>query len=375
MQSVTTFKLFFGDEDIRRVTLQVPDYDNFMRELVELYPTQFHPELRVCYKDEEGDLITISTQKEWDLMLASEQGNVKKLYISEGKNSGKYFKDGPPPAPLEIYTVAEGEKKAVEEDENIKKLEFTVPKCLERLLPGGKVTPFNLPSWMEGCVEVKRLPGEDLVVDLDIDICTLFESLHRQALALIKPDSDPQLLKRAKDFLQSMLDIVPNHPLANYNLACAESLLGEAKEAVESLKRAVAGGYENLSHMLEDTDLINVRSLPEFQELVESMRQKLSPQPKEEKKEEKKEEVKEEAKEEVKEEKKEEVKEVKEEKKEEVKEEEKKEVPEEKTPSRWAAQLESLRSMGFCNTDVNEVLLDDHKGDVVKVVNALLFGQ
>ena len=87
--------------------------------------------------------------------------------------------------------------------------------------------------------QVKRLPGEDLIVDLDIDVFTLFNNLHKQALEMITPESDPQLLKRAKDLLQSMIDIAPQNPLPRYNLACAEALLGEAKEAVESLKLAI----------------------------------------------------------------------------------------------------------------------------------------
>lgn len=372
---MTTFKLFFNDQDIRRITLDVADWDTFTEELVKLYPTQFHPELKVQYKDEEGDLITISTQKEWSFMLESIPEPVKKLYISEGKNSGQYFKDGPPPAPLGVYAVEEGEKKPLEENEEIKKLEFAVPRCLERLLPGGKITPYNIPSWLQGCVEVKRLPGDEPVVDLDIDVCTLFESLHKQALALITPESDPQLLKRAKDFLQSMIELAPQHPLAHYNLACVEALLGEVKEAVGSLKQAVAGGYSNLSHMLADTDLTSLRGLPEFQDLVERLRQTLSPEKEEEKKEEQ---VPEPVKEEPKVEEKAPEPVVEEPKKEEVKEEPKVEekVAEKKVeiPSRWATQLEALSGMGFTNTDVNIVLLDDHKGDLVKVVNAILFG-
>jgi len=374
----TTFKLYFGEEDIRRVTLDVPDWDHFNRELVGLYPQQYHPELRVTYKDDEGDMITVTTQKEWEFMMESSQGeSVKKLYIAEGKNVGQYFKDGPPAVAVAAYTEEgeKGEKKEVEE-ELVKKLEFEVPKCLERLLPGGKVTPYNLPSWLQGCVEIKRIPGtRPPTVDLDIDICTLFESLHKQALSMIGPDVEPQMLRRAKDFLQSMIDLAPQNPLAHYNLACAEALLGELNEAVASLRRAVEAGYSNLQHMVQDTDLTALRNLPEFQALVDLLQRK--EQPKEEVKEEVKvpesvpevkivqEEVKEEVKapEPVPEEK-------KEEKQEEVQSEEKKAAC-----KRWASQLEALGAMGFTNTDVNLLLLNETKGDVVKVVNALLFNQ
>jgi len=260
-------------------------------------------------------------------------------------------------------------------------LEFEVPKCLERLLPGGKLTPYNLPSWLQGCVEVKRIPGDrPPTVDLDIDLCTLFESLHKQALSMIGPDVEPQLLRRAKDFLQSMIDLAPQNPLAHYNLACAEALLGELNEAVASLKRAIESGYSNLQHMLQDTDLTALRNLPDFQALVDLLRQKEQQPAKEEAA------PKEEAKpvaEPVPE-----VKIVKEEEKKaepepvEVKkeEEEKKAEPEESEEKkaerkRWASQLEALAAMGFTNTEVNVLLLKECKGDIVKVVNAILFAQ
>jgi len=372
---MTTFKLFFSAADIRRITLEVPDWDSFNRELVTMYPEQFHLELCVRYKDDEGDMITVTTQKEWAAMLEALHGATPvKLYISEGKNSGKYFKDGPAPEPLGVYEVEEGgEKKAV--DGSGRTLEFAVPRCLERLIPGGKITPYNLPSWMEGCVEVKRVPGADPTVDLDINVCTLFEQLHKQALSMFSPEAEPQLLRRAKEFLQAMIDLVPNHPLANYNLACAHSLLGELQEGVASLKRAIEGGYSNLKHMLEDSDLKNLHNLPEFKVLVDLLRGKQEKEPEkpvepEVKLEEPKKEepVKVEPEVKLEEPKQEEPK-----KEEPVKVEPEVKLEEPKEKKRWEKQLQTLAGMGFTNADVNEALLTEYKGDMMKVINALLF--
>jgi outer membrane biosynthesis protein TonB len=184
---------------------------------------------------------------------------------------------------------------------------------------------------------------------------------------MFSPEAEPQLLKRAKDFLQAMIDLVPNHPLANYNLACAHSLLGELQEGVDSLKRAIEGGYSNLKHMLEDADLENLRKLPEFGALADMLKRK----EKEPEKPAEPEPVKEEVKVEVT------VEKAEEPKKEEVKVEvtvEKVEEPK-RVPSKWENQLQTLAGMGFTNTDVNEVLLAEFKGDMMKVINALLFSQ
>jgi len=387
----TTFKLVFGEDDIRRITLPVASWDSFNEQLLSLYPDLYHPELTVRYRDEEEDLITISTEKEWDCMLESFPGDQPiRLYISEGKNAGKYFKDGPPPVTQAIYntTPENNERITLCGGDSLKKLEIEVPKCLSRLFPGGKILPYNIPTWLQGCVQLKKVPGPDPVVDLDIDVAGLFDSLHEQSVSMIGPEKEAAVLTKAKEFLQSMLDIVPNHPVANYNLACAQSLLGEVKEALESLRRAIVSGYNNTRHMLQDPDLENLRSRmsSEFQRLIalatgeiEATETKEEPVVMEEPEEKKPEEVKEikvevtvvEVPEKVIEPPK--VEEVKEEPKlvePESKPEEKKE--EVKFEGKWAKQHEALAAMGFSNFDVNAAMLDHYKGDLVKVVNALL---
>jgi len=271
---------------------------------------------------------------------------------------------------------------------------------LERLFPGGRILPTNIPSWLERCIEVKRVAAPVPTLDLDIDVCELFDALHEEAVSRIGPEKGRGAMEKAKEFLASMLDIVPTHPLAHYNLACVHSLLGDVKEGVESLKRAIQGGYSNLKHMIEDTDLANLRNTchQEFQELVDMVH---SARPEDgEKKEEKKEKSGEEEFEEMDDCNDDFVVLGQEEEKAEVKEEEPmqvevkvtepevqpvevkvveaqpQEVVEEKkerpVSTRWAKQQEALAHMGFTNTDVNEVILNDFQGDLVKVVNALL---
>jgi len=44
-----------------------------------------------------------------------------------------------------------------------------------------------------------------------------------------------------------------------YNIACAECLLGNIPESVSCLEKAIDLGYSNVSHMLNDSDLDNIR--------------------------------------------------------------------------------------------------------------------
>jgi len=426
MNQDRTFKLVFAEDDIRRITLSNSSWEAFNQQLVDLYPDNYHPELTIRYRDEEGDLITVSTEREWDCMLTSVKNEEQpiRLYISEGKNTGQYFKDGPPPTSRGFYTATpttpsassststttsdsetETEKITISGGESLRKFELEVPKCLSRFFPSGKILPYNIPTWLQGCVEIKRVPGPAPVVDMDIDIYRLFDLLNEQAVSMIGPEKEPAVLSKAKEFLQSMIELVPNHPIAHYNMACAQSLLGEVKEAIDSLHQAIMGGYNDVKHMIQDTDLENVRNRmsAEFQNLValatggrekkdnkeaheEGDWIKMEPEEPEEKQQQQETTTavpcqQEESLVVVKEEKSpasllpEQPPQVTEEKK--VEQEEKPKVEEKKQQQqqftgKWAQQQEALAAMGFTVVDVNKALLDHYKGDLVKVVNALL---
>jgi len=56
----------------------------------------------------------------------------------------------------------------------------------------------------------------------------------------------------------------PENPLAHYNLACSLALKDRKKEAVESLREAVALGYADIAWMMQDEDLENLREFIPF---------------------------------------------------------------------------------------------------------------
>jgi len=268
-------KLYYGDGTIRRVTLSrevIASYDAVLEALQKFYNGDvFHPELKLQYVDTEGDKCTISSAMEWDCFLTQlALDEVIKLHVSEGVHQGRYFKDGPPPEVTSIY-VKEDEK-AEKRDipiETKPDLAFSVPQCLQRLFKGEKILPYHMPSWLQPFAQVKKVPGTVNDVDLDIDVYGLFEELHRQAYKLLGQESKPEHVEKAKDFLESMLTIVPDHPLALYNLACAEARLGHTDIAMDALTRAVEQGrYTDVEHMQADPDLDNLRGLPEYQAFI-----------------------------------------------------------------------------------------------------------
>ena len=72
-----------------------------------------------------------------------------------------------------------------------------------------------------------------------------------------------------------MVRLQPKNALAHYNLGCSLALKKRKKDAVESLKNAVALGYKDITWMIRDEDLTALRDYPGFIELLEALRKSL----------------------------------------------------------------------------------------------------
>ena len=59
-------------------------------------------------------------------------------------------------------------------------------------------------------------------------------------------------------------------PTVYYNLACSYALVDQKDHAIASLKHALALGYRDLKHLLQDSDLKKLHGNPDFEELVRS---------------------------------------------------------------------------------------------------------
>ncbi len=72
----------------------------------------------------------------------------------------------------------------------------------------------------------------------------------------------------AKNQGRMALELSPNDTLMLYNGACLYARLGESKLAIESLRKALAEGWENYEWMKRDSDLDSIRNDPEFIALI-----------------------------------------------------------------------------------------------------------
>jgi tetratricopeptide (TPR) repeat protein len=267
-----SFKIFFQDNaNIRRFRMDYrPTYEEFVAFMVKLYAPVYHPELRLQYVDSEGDNIDVTSQLEWEEMF-KELRNEKIYKIKVVEGTRQYFKDGPEPVPVYAYDDPIQKKPLQYEDENFTILRSRVPRCLQELFHGKKILPHNLPSFLNGVVNIINHPNN--VVDIDVDVTKLQIALSHKGYEYL----ENQEYEKGRTMYLALLLLVPEDPIGTYNLACAESLLGNREEAVKVLRRSVDLGYANLSHLVADEDLKNIRDMPEFGKIVTELKVRQTP--------------------------------------------------------------------------------------------------
>jgi tetratricopeptide (TPR) repeat protein len=62
-------------------------------------------------------------------------------------------------------------------------------------------------------------------------------------------------------------ELLPQDTIVYYNLACSQSLIGDIDSSLESIKKAIALGYNDFSYMNNDSDLANLRADKRFEEI------------------------------------------------------------------------------------------------------------
>lgn len=67
---------------------------------------------------------------------------------------------------------------------------------------------------------------------------------------------------------QRLVRLCPSDPVAFYNLACSLSLLERLDESLDALRKSLDLGFEPLSQIESDPDLVNLRKSPLYRELL-----------------------------------------------------------------------------------------------------------
>jgi len=65
----------------------------------------------------------------------------------------------------------------------------------------------------------------------------------------------------------------PEDPLVHYNLACSFSLMEMHSESLEALEKAIDLGYDDLEHLVNDSDLDDVKNEEGYKVLIHKLKQ------------------------------------------------------------------------------------------------------
>src|SRR5437764_657509 len=74
--------------------------------------------------------------------------------------------------------------------------------------------------------------------------------------------------RRALQVDLRLAQLKPKSPTVMYNLACSYALVNQKMDSLESLRQALALGYDDVDFLLVDPDLAVLHGLPEFQRIV-----------------------------------------------------------------------------------------------------------
>jgi len=221
---MSTFKIIFAENNIRRLKLtNLPTYSEFIQNLTQIYPSQFHTEYKFIlkYVDTDGDKIAVSTQLEWEEMLQQLTGeNTLKIYIEE--------------------VLAEPRLNGEEKDE---KFEFNFQGVLNQL--------------------------EDYVAEIQMEIPNMED---------VQTGIQNGIQKVKNTVLNVIEDVQnPDDPNTLYLLACAESLLGNVKEGIENLEKAINSGYRDINRLVNDIELDNIKDTLAFSQILDRLNRIVNP--------------------------------------------------------------------------------------------------
>ena len=71
---------------------------------------------------------------------------------------------------------------------------------------------------------------------------------------------------------RKLVRLEPENATAHYNLACSLALCKKRPDALRSLRKAIALGYDDLAWMQQDPDLELLKGDPEFRQLLKQLK-------------------------------------------------------------------------------------------------------
>lgn len=109
-------------------------------------------------------------------------------------------------------------------------------------------------------------------IDFDQHFFGRILAIHGDNVDVLLCQSDILITKgeylEANRLLAKLTWLCPDHAIVFYNYACTSSVIGKISDALAAFEQAISLGYDDWARIEADSDLDNLRLLPEFEELI-----------------------------------------------------------------------------------------------------------
>ena len=245
-------------ECIRRVTLYNPSLEVVYERVKEWSRGSFE----LGYKDDEGDIISMDAEVEWEECvrlwkeIVSKSDNKYTPLRLEAKKKTKPHREH-----REKKREAAKASSPLEQTEELVEeiLTFIMGIETKEALASGMVLPadFNLDSWL------KVTPSVDGQLHLDADLKKLNSFLSKRGLEAL----DISEFSSAVTWFEFATRLSPM-AVSYYNLACSHSNNSSPDQALVAFEKSLELGYRSFNHIMVDTDLNPLRELQQFSTIM-----------------------------------------------------------------------------------------------------------
>eukprot|EP01125_Pyxidicula_operculata_P009640 TRINITY_DN3161_c5_g1_i1.p1 TRINITY_DN3161_c5_g1~~TRINITY_DN3161_c5_g1_i1.p1 ORF type:complete len:579 (-),score=177.39 TRINITY_DN3161_c5_g1_i1:25-1761(-) len=238
---------------IRRVSVpQSLPFDQLVAKIRSLFGNDglIHTHFSIKYQDEDGDMVTVSSNEEWaELKRANKI--IKIVLFQDKPNSTER-------SPGESNKYHSHRFHAHHPYHNFSQVPhpFHGRHPLFRYIQLNNNQSSTQSSSLQQIINLKK-----------------WNQLHELALKQMESNSFEGLVA-AKESLLESLNYSENNRVSLYNLACVEALLGRHHEALSYLRRSIENGYSDYEHIENDEDLVSLRNDTTYQHLVHSLKVK-----------------------------------------------------------------------------------------------------
>ena len=288
---MSSFKLFFlrssnlkDIELVKRIrTPHLPTFEEFQGPLLaSLFPLKKKEEegfvFEVSWVDEDGDVIVMSTQWEWEEAISSCSSWPLRLYIQtkEGRKGEEGFekKDQESPNQQQQLQEQQQQKEERQQEQQEQQRLQTIQTILNKLI----LPEQEIPSWLAPAVSLSPNNNKESPFSLSFDPSSnFFPSLLRtraqDLLIFASCTSDFEkrisLEQQAVVLLRWCLVLCPGEDEVVFEFCCALSRDGEVEEAVRFLDKYLKKeGRGRVEEVQKHPDLKNVRQWKGFGEWV-----------------------------------------------------------------------------------------------------------